>query len=87
MSYEIRIKASALKAIKKLGKQIRGRIVARIVELADDPRPRGCTGLSGPGPFYRVRVGDYRIIYEVEDDVLVVLVLKVGHRRDVYRRG
>lgn len=58
MSYEIQIKASALKAIKKLERQIRERIVMRIVELADDPRPRGGTKLSGPDFFYRVRVGD-----------------------------
>ncbi|MHC5057731.1 MAG: type II toxin-antitoxin system RelE family toxin [Planctomycetota bacterium] len=87
MSYEIQIKASALKAIKKLERRIRERVVARIVELADDPRPRGSTKLSGPESFYRVRVGDYRIIYEVKADALVVLVLKVGHRRDVYRAG
>ncbi|MHC4247899.1 MAG: type II toxin-antitoxin system RelE family toxin [Planctomycetota bacterium] len=87
MSYEIRIKASALKAIKKLERRIRARIAARIVELADGPRARGCKRLAGPDSFYRVRVGDYRIVYEVSDDVLVVLVLKVGHRRDVYRSG
>jgi mRNA interferase RelE/StbE len=87
LSYEIQIKASALKAIKKLERRIRERVVARIVELADDPRPRGSTKLSGPESFYRVRVGDYRIIYEVKADALVVLVLKVGHRRDVYRAG
>jgi mRNA interferase RelE/StbE len=87
LSYEIQIKASALKAINKLETQIRARIVTRIVELADNPRPQGSTKLSGPDSFYRVRVGNYRIIYEVKDDVLVVLVLKVGHRRDVYRSG
>jgi mRNA interferase RelE/StbE len=65
LGYEIQIKASALKAIKKLERRTRERIVARIVELADNPRPGGCTRLSGPDPFYRVRVGDYRIIYEV----------------------
>lgn len=60
-------------------------IVERIGRLANDPRPRGCEKLAG-GERYRVRQGDYRIVYSVEDALLVVWVVKVGHRRDVYRR-
>jgi mRNA interferase RelE/StbE len=53
--------------------------------LGFDPRPRGCKKLHGEDSFYRVRAGDFRIIYAVRDDVLVVLVVKIGNRRDVYR--
>jgi mRNA interferase RelE/StbE len=60
--------------------------MARIRSLADDPRPAGCEKLSG-SERYRVRQGVYRIVYEIEDHRLVVLVVKVGHRRDVYRHS
>ena len=60
------------------------RILTRIEALADNPRPPGCEKLSGL-PRYRIRQGLYRIVYEIQDDVLLVLVVKVGHRRDVYR--
>ena len=83
--YRIEIKRSAAKEIRAVGrKEDRRRIVARIGALADDPRPPGCTKLSGRDAF-RVRQGEYRIVYTVADDVLVVEVVKVGHRRDVYR--
>jgi len=60
------------------------RILKRIVALSDDPRAPGCEKLSGQER-YRVRQGVYRIIYEIEDEVLAVVVVKVGHRRDIYR--
>ncbi|GIV58075.1 MAG: hypothetical protein KatS3mg042_0988 [Rhodothermaceae bacterium] len=83
--YRIEIKRSAAKEIRAIrGKKDRQRVVARIEALADDPRPPGCTKLSGQ-EVYRVRQGNYRIVYTVADDVLVVEVVKVGHRRDVYR--
>jgi mRNA interferase RelE/StbE len=53
--------------------------------LEQNPRPPGCKQLAGDSGFYRIRVGDYRVIYSIEDDVLLVLVLKVGPRRDIYR--
>lgn len=83
--YRIEIKRSAAREIRAIGrKQDRQRVVDRIGSLADDPRPAGCTKLSGQDA-YRVRQGAYRIVYTVADDVLVVEVVKVGHRRDVYR--
>jgi mRNA interferase RelE/StbE len=83
--YRIEIKRSAAKEIRAIGrKKDRQRVVARIAALADDPRPLGCTKLSGEEA-YRVRQGSYRIVYTIADEVLVVEVLKVGHRRDVYR--
>ena len=83
-SYSIEIKRSAAKELTQLPPKDRGRIVARIQALADDPRPVGAEKLSGQDR-YRVRKGDYRILYEIEDQVLRIMVVKIGHRRDVYR--
>ncbi len=83
--YEILIKPSARKELEAIGlKKDRQRIVAAILGLADDPHPPGCRKLSGRNK-YRIRCGDYRVVYSVEDVVLVVTIVKVGHRRDVYR--
>jgi mRNA interferase RelE/StbE len=65
-------------------KKDRQRIVKRIEQLGDEPRPAGCQKLSGHDR-YRIRQGQYRIVYGVEDDKLIVYVVKVGHRKDVYR--
>lgn len=84
-SYKIQIKRSAQKEIQAIGtnKDLR-RIVERIQALALDPRPPGAEKLSG-SPFYRVRQGTYRIVYEIQDEFLIIHILKVGHRKDVYR--
>ena len=83
--YRIEIKRSAAKEIEDITRlRDRQRVVARIKRLARDPRPAGCTKLSGQDA-YRVRQGEYRIIYTISDEVLVVEVVRVGHRRDVYR--
>ena len=83
--YNLFIKPSAVKEIEVIGSvSERRRIVRRIQNLADDPRPPGCEKLSGEDK-YRVRQGNYRIVYAIEDAKLVVHVVKVGHRRDVYR--
>lgn len=80
------MKASAAKEIDAIGqKRDRRRVVRRIGTLADDPRPPGCEKLVGPGNRYRVREGRYRIVYTIEDAQLVVWVVKVGHRKEVYR--
>lgn len=84
-SYNLLIKPSAAKEIEAIPrKKDRQRVVARIQKLADDPRPPGSEKLSDQGR-YRVRQGDYRILYEIQDRDLIVRVVKVGHRRDVYR--
>ncbi len=86
-SYRLQIKKSAAKELSAIaGRKDRQRIVARIQQLADDPRPSGVEKLSGTKDKYRVRQGDYGILYEVQDDVLVVYIVKVGHRREVYRK-
>jgi len=83
--YKVLIKPSATKELENIPrKQDRQRIVERIRALADDPRPYGSQKLSGNDRF-RLRQGTYRIIYSIEDDALVVYVIKVGHRKDVYR--
>lgn len=83
-SYKLLIKPSAAKELETLPKQDRRRIVAKITALSPDPRPPGCEKLSGNDQ-YRLRQGNYRILYEIRDLELVVVVVKVGHRRDVYR--
>lgn len=83
--YEVGLKASVLKDLERLQIPDRERCLRAMSALADDPRPRGCEKLSAQER-YRVRVGTLRIVYEVRDARLVVWVVKVGHRRDVYRR-
>ena len=84
-SYRVLIKPSAAKEIEAVDqKKVRSRIVARIRSLAEDPRPPGCEKLTGRDQ-YRVRVGRYRIPYSVGDTELIVIVVRVGHRKDVYR--
>jgi len=84
-NYKILIKCSAQKEIQAVGtKKDRQRIVMRIQELSVEPRPQGSEKLSG-SPYYRVRQGRYRIVYEIQDEVLIVHILKIGHRKDVYR--
>jgi len=84
-SYKVLIKRSAAKELEALPAKDRGRVAARIQQLSSDPRPPGCEKLSGEDR-YRIRQGNYRIIYSVEDQVLTVMVVKVGHRRDIYRK-
>ena len=84
--FRILVKASAAKEIERIPtRRDRRRAVERIRSLADDPRPRGCENLSGENR-YRVRQGLYRIVYSIHDTHLVVHVVKVGHRKDVYRK-
>ncbi|MGD1908925.1 MAG: type II toxin-antitoxin system RelE/ParE family toxin [Leptolyngbyaceae cyanobacterium] len=84
MTYEILIQPSAQRRLRKLPAAVQKDLIALIERLADDPRPSNCKKLKGRQNRYRVRSGDYRIIYSIEDSTLVVRVIKVGHRRDVY---
>lgn len=85
MPYSITYAPSAAKAIRKLDRPTARRLLDAIGALANEPRPSGCVQLKGGGGELRIRVGDYRIVYDVQDDELLVLVLRVGHRREVYR--
>lgn len=83
-SYRLLIKPSAAKELERLPTKERRRVVTRMQGLSAQPRPPGCEKLTGHDLF-RVRQGQYRILYEVQDKDLVVTVFKIGHRRDVYR--
>ena len=83
-SYKLQIKPSAVKELEALPPKERRRIVSRIQKLATDPRPSGSERLTGQ-QLFRVRQGNYRILYAIEDAELVLVVVKIGHRRDVYR--
>lgn len=83
-SYEVVFKKSVARDLRELPREDVRRILSRIRSLTDDPRPTGCQKLAG-GERYRIRQGVYRIVYAIEDARLVVVIVKVGHRRDVYR--
>jgi len=85
-SYRVLIKPSAAKEIEAVDqKRDRQRIVARILALADEPRPPGSEKLAGETDRYRIRVGRFRVVYSIADEELLVLVVRVAHRKDVYR--
>ena len=84
--YCVHLARRAVKSIARLPRAEQQRIRAAIDLLADEPRPPECVALTGEAGVYRVRVGDYRILYEVVDERLLILVVRISHRRDVYRR-
>jgi len=84
-AYRIELRPAAARAVRKLDPQVRRRVQGAIALLAQDPRPPGARALQGR-PGLRVRVASYPIIYTVEDDVLLVVVVRLGHRSDVYDR-
>lgn len=75
-----------MRELGDISQPLRSRIGMQIRALADNPRPSGCQHLTGFDDLYRVRVGDYRVIYQIQDKVLVVVIVRLGHRRDIYRR-
>jgi len=83
-NYDLLIKPSAVKELEALQAKNRRRIVNKIQNLAVEPRPHGCEKLTGQDRF-RLRQGDLRILFEVDDTLRTVIVVKIGHRRDVYR--
>ena len=85
MSYRVEFLSSAQKEFLRLPKAERQRVGQRIESLADNPRPSGSSKLHGTQNLWRIRCGDYRVIYAIEDAALVVAVTKIGHRREVYR--
>ena len=85
MRYSIKIKRTAQKSLAKMSQSLQDRIVEVIKELENEPRPPGCKKLSGRDA-WRIRVGDYRIIYEIQDaELIVVVIILVGHRSEVYK--
>ena len=86
MAYRLEFTSAADQQFRKLPAQLQARLKPHIDALAQNPRPSGVEKLKGEDNAYRLRVGDYRILYEVHDKILFVLVVKTGHRRDVYRK-
>ena len=86
MAHRIEFKPSAVRALSGLPLKDRRRIASKIDSLAENPRPRGAEKIEGRRNLYRVRSGDYRIIYEVQDKILLILVVKIGHRGEIYKR-
>ena len=84
-SYRIEVSATAERQIRKLPRAEQIRVIRVIQALSTDPRPAGCRKLSGYEDVFRVRAGRYRVLYSIEDRRLVIIVLKVGDRKDVYR--
>jgi mRNA interferase RelE/StbE len=85
MTYQIEFVKQAAKQLRALPAQEQERLQPKIDALATEPRPIGVIKLAGEEDLYRIRVGNYRIIYSIQDDQLLILVVKIGHRRDVYR--
>ncbi len=85
MAYRILFAPAALRQFRKLPASIQQRLSPHIDALTNQPRPNGVVKLSGTSDIYRIRVGDYRIIYEIQAVGLIILVLKIGNRRDVYK--
>ena len=84
MRYRVILDARAQRDIRRLPAEVQARTLRAAYALAENPRPPGCLKLHGRGDQYRIRVGNYRIIYEIEDDILVVVVVEVGPRDSVY---
>lgn len=85
-SYRVEFSPGAVRRFKKLPREVQAALKPCIDALSENPRPVGVDRLSARGSLYRIREGDYRVVYEIQDSVLVVLVVNVGHRRDIYRR-
>ncbi|MBU4272364.1 MAG: type II toxin-antitoxin system RelE/ParE family toxin [Planctomycetes bacterium] len=84
-SYRIEWKASAVRELKRLDRSVVPRIVEAVGQLARNPFPRGCRKLKGSGNSFRIRVGDYRVVYEIAETLPLVEVVRVRHRKDAYR--
>ena len=86
MTYEIIITKSIQKQLDNLPNNIQERVYEKIAQLAEEPRPDGVVKLKGYDNEYRIRIGDYRLIYEIRDEQLIVLLVQCKHRRDVYKK-
>ncbi len=85
MKYTVRMDSRTRKTLDRLPGDLHGRVMRKLEALEDNPRPTGVEKLTGPDNLYRVRVGDWRIVYAIRDRELVVIVIRIGHRREVYR--
>jgi mRNA interferase RelE/StbE len=86
MAYRVLFVSRAERGFKRLSADVQDKIISEINSLIENPRPAGAVKLTGSDNLFRVRIGDYRIIYAIEDDLLVVLIVEIGHRREIYRK-
>lgn len=85
MKYRIEVTPRAARDLAALPRAQLERVSRKIDGLAVQPRPRGVTKLSGAEDLHRIRVGDYRVVYQIKDDILLIVLIRIGHRRDIYR--
>ena len=85
MTYLIEIKQSAKKELANLPRNIADKVIKQVRALANDPRPNGCKKLVGTDHTYRIRINDYRVVYSIFDQLLVIQVIKIGHRKAIYK--
>jgi len=85
VTYKLELLPSAKHALKALPEKIQKQIDREILSLSENPRPYGVKKLKGKADFYRIRSGDYRIVYQIKDDVLTVLIIRIGHRKEIYQ--
>jgi mRNA interferase RelE/StbE len=83
--YEVKFTKGARKLFRKLSQELQARIQSQIDDLAIEPRPDGVKKLQGEENSYRIRVGEYRVVYEIYDDILLVTIVRVGHRNKIYK--
>lgn len=85
MAFRLEYKSSVKKELRKLPVADRKIIIRKIQLLGDDPKPEGSSKLKGSRDLFRIRYGDYRVIYQVQKTVLVIIIIKIGHRREIYK--
>lgn len=86
MTYRVELTTAAARQVRKLPRPVRDRVLDAIEDLGDDPRPHGVKKLSGEQTAWRIRIGEYRVIYDIFDSELIVTVVRAAHRREVYDR-
>ena len=86
MPYQVLLTPAAHRSLRSFPKDIRKRLDREILALGENPRPHGCEKLRGEDALYRIRVGPFRVIYEIQDEQLIVLVVRIGDRKEVYRK-
>ncbi len=84
MSWKLQIERKAQKALKKIPDPYKSNLINTIDQLSDNPQPNGCKKLKGAESLWRIRVNDYRIVYQIKDEQLLILVIRIGHRKDIY---
>lgn len=85
MTYRVELTPRARRDLRRLPHQVRSRLQPHVDALGQNPRPRGNVKLAGEEDIYRIRVGEYRILYQIQDEVLLVIVVKIAHRREAYK--